>query len=128
MSIDREYAIQKDIRNNPVVREADRRQKREFFRILLLVVLTVGTLLFSAKWQTDMRLAGMRLELQQAALETERAQNRVLRLSLETARTPKTIEQAARRLGLRAPTLSETVVIERAPESSPAGAVVARAR
>ena len=33
MSIDVEYAIKKDIRNNPVVREVDTRQKREFLRI-----------------------------------------------------------------------------------------------
>ena len=35
MSIDLEYAIKQDIRNNPVVREVDREQKREFLRTLL---------------------------------------------------------------------------------------------
>jgi hypothetical protein len=50
MSIDVEYAIKKDIRNNPVVREVDHGQKREFLRTLWLAVVVVGTLLF-AVWQ-----------------------------------------------------------------------------
>ena len=31
-SIDIEYAIKKDVRNNPIVREADTRQRQEFIR------------------------------------------------------------------------------------------------
>ena len=50
MSIDVEYAIKKDIRNNPVVREIDFEQKREFRRTLILAGLIVAMLLFSA-WQ-----------------------------------------------------------------------------
>ena len=41
MSIDVEYAIKKDIRNNPVIRELDTRQKREFRRMVWLGVLFV---------------------------------------------------------------------------------------
>ena len=41
MSIDLEYAIKADIRNNPVIREADRRERREFQRIMLLACLAV---------------------------------------------------------------------------------------
>ena len=36
MNIDLEYAIKKDIRNNPVVREIDTQQKREFRRMVWL--------------------------------------------------------------------------------------------
>ena len=48
MSIDLEYAIKTDIRNNPVVRETDVRERREFRRIVLLASLSVGLALFSA--------------------------------------------------------------------------------
>ncbi len=34
MSVDLEFAIKQDIRNNPVVREVDAVQRREFFRLL----------------------------------------------------------------------------------------------
>jgi hypothetical protein len=34
MSVDLEFAIKQDIRNNPVVREVDTEQKREFLRLL----------------------------------------------------------------------------------------------
>ncbi len=50
MSIDLEYAIKSDIRNNPVIRETDGRERREFRRIVLLASLAVGFVLFSA-WQ-----------------------------------------------------------------------------
>ena len=50
MSIDLEYAIKKDIRNNPVVREVDVQQKREFLRTIWLAAVIVAMLLFSA-WQ-----------------------------------------------------------------------------
>jgi hypothetical protein len=51
MSIDVEYAIKKDIRNNPVVREIDVEQKRDFARTLRLAVAVVGMLLFAALQQ-----------------------------------------------------------------------------
>ena len=50
MSIDVEYAIKKDVRNNPIVREVDLAQRQEFRRNVWLGVLVVATLLFSA-WQ-----------------------------------------------------------------------------
>jgi hypothetical protein len=128
MSIDPKYAIKKDIRNNPVLRETDTRQKREFLRILLLVVLSVAALLFSAKWATEMRIAKYSLEDLRQAVEAEQAANRKLRLNLETLRAPQAIEGRAEAIGLRAPTLEETVVIELTHEASPSGTIVAQAR
>jgi hypothetical protein len=68
MSIDVEYAIKKDIRNNPVVREIDVEQKRDFARTLRLAVAVVGMLLFAALQQfrivtTEMQLEQLRREL-----------------------------------------------------------------
>ena len=57
MSIDVEYAIKKDIRNNPVIREIDLEQKREFLRTAGLAALVVAMLLFSAWQQFEDRAA-----------------------------------------------------------------------
>ena len=127
MTSELEYAIKKDIRNNPVVRETDARQKREFLSMLLLVALFVAALLFSAKWATNMRLTGIRVETLRQDLESERSANRTLRLNLEAMRAPKAVEDRARARGFRQPTLGETAVIELAPETSPSGDLVARA-
>ena len=54
MSIDLEYAIKQDIRNNPVVREVDVEQKRDFIRMLawaavMFVMIMIALL---PKWTT----------------------------------------------------------------------------
>jgi hypothetical protein len=45
-----EYAIKKDIRNNPIVREIDRERNRGLWRNVALGVFLVSVALFSA-WQ-----------------------------------------------------------------------------
>ena len=45
-----EYAVRKDVRNNPIVREVDRERHRDMFRSLGIGVLLVVVLLFWA-WQ-----------------------------------------------------------------------------
>ncbi|MCC7008722.1 MAG: cell division protein FtsL [Acidobacteria bacterium] len=128
MSIDLTYAVRKDIRNNPVVREHDLQQKREFRRIVALASLAVGMLLFSAWQHFQTRTHSMRIEALRVERAKEEAVNRKLRLNLEVLRAPDVIElRATRELGLRAPTLAETVVIERARVATPPPAMVARA-
>jgi len=129
MSLDLEYAIKKDIRNNAVVRELDTRQKREFRHIVCLACGAVAMLLFGA-WQhfetLRHRMAIEELKLNRAYEETV---NRRLRLNLETLRTPQEIERRARReLGLVAPSSTDTLVIERVRATSPSRAIVAQAR
>ena len=129
MSIDIEYAIKKDIRNNPVVREVDTQQKRDLRRTVCLAVLVVGVVLFSA-WQ-HYRTVNYGYQIEQLRLEraSEEATNRQLRLNYETLRAPGVIDRRARReLGLVAPTAQETLVLERAPVSVPSRSVVANAR
>jgi cell division protein FtsL len=129
MSIDIEYAIKKDIRNNPVVREVDTQQKRDLRRTVCLAVLIVGVVLFSA-WQ-HYRTVNYGYQIEQLRLEraSEEAANRQLRLNFETLRAPGVIDRRARReLGLVAPTAQETLVLERAPVSVPSRSVVANAR
>src|SRR5689334_19449904 len=101
MSIDVEYAIKKDIRNNPILRELDTQQRREFRRILLLSALSVALVLFSAWQHFETRRHGMSIEDLRLALEHEQVMNRQLRLNLEAVRTPQHLEARARReLGL----------------------------
>lgn len=128
MNIDLEYAIKTDIRNNPVVREADSQHGRDLRRTLLLAAVTVAMLLFSVWQRSRVDLAGYRIEPLRAELAREQELNRELRLNLETLRAPQVIEQRAKQLGLYRPSLADTLVIERARERHAAPAIVARAR
>jgi hypothetical protein len=128
MSIDLEYAIKADIRNNPVIREADRRERREFQRIMLLACLAVGLLLFSAWQHFETVRYGYSIEELRRSRAKEESINRQLRLNLETLRTPQKIEERARALGLTAPSAADTIIIERTRSSAPPSGVVAQAR
>jgi cell division protein FtsL len=128
MSIDLEYAIKKDIRNNPVVREADSHQAHELTRTVLVAVLVVGVLLFSVWQHFEMVSARRRIEDLRSMRAEAEVHNRQLRLQLETLRAPSQIERRAQALGLRAPTMDETLIVERVRQAAPPGSVVARAR
>ena len=57
-----EYAIKKDVRNNPIVREVDRERHREMWRSTLIGVFLVLVLLFSACQHFELLRHGYRLE------------------------------------------------------------------
>jgi cell division protein FtsL len=129
MSINVEYAIKKDVRNNPVVRGVDRQQRRDFGRGLLVGAAVVSMLLFWA-WQ-HYRLIDHSIKVQQ--LQAERTEeeklNRRLRLEVETLRAPALLEsRAIRELGMVYPAPDNTLVIERVTSSTAPRAVVASAR
>jgi hypothetical protein len=129
MSIDIEYAIKKDIRNNPIVREVDVLQKRNFLRTISLGVLIVAMLLFSAWQHYRMVDYGRQIELLRSARAREEAYSRQLTLNLETLLAPQVLEERAEReLHLVAPTSKDTVIIERARASAPDRSVIAVAR
>jgi cell division protein FtsL len=128
MNIDVEYAIKKDIRNNPVIREVDTQQTREFRRIVLLAALTVGLLLFSVWQHVQMVTYGMDTEKLRSERAYEETVNRQLRLNVSTLRAPSEIERRARALGLQPPSIAETLVLERAIAAPAPGGIVARAR
>ena len=129
MSIDLEYAIKKDIRNNPVVREIDFEQKRQFRRTLLLAGLIVAMLLFSAWQHLRIITSGYRLEEMRAQQAVEESLNRKLRLELETLRRPQELEdRAGRLLQMQLPSEKNTLVIERVRPAIPDKAIVAHAR
>lgn len=128
MSIDVEYALKKDIRNNPVVREVDTRQERELGRTIWLAGFAVAMVLFTAWQHYEMVEYGYELERARVQRVEEEIVNRQLRLNVATHLAPQQVEQRARReLGMVAPTSADTVIIERAIASTPSGAVIARA-
>jgi hypothetical protein len=128
MSIELEYAVKKDIRNNTVVRQADARQRTELRWMLGVGGLVVVMLLFSA-WQHFERLeAALYVEQRRVELEQAHENNRKLRLNLARLRAPEALARRADGVGLRPATLAETIVIERINTPADPGAVVASAR
>jgi cell division protein FtsL len=129
MNIDLEYAVKKDIRNNPVVREVDLQQKREFNRMVWLAAVIVAMLLFSAWQHFEIVNSGYKVERLRVEKTAEESFNRKLRLELETLRRPQHVESfAVRQLRMVAPTSADTVVIERTAASAPARTVIASNR
>ena len=123
-----EYAIKKDVRNNPIVREVDEHRLREQWRSVAIGVLFVAVLLFSGWQRVELLQHGYRLERMQAERGEERQANRHLRLEIETLRSPRRIEALATgRLHLVAPETGSATIIERvvSPEP-PSASVVAR--
>ena len=123
-----EYAIKKDVRNNPIVREVDHTRQRELWRWVGISVVLVGVLLFSAWQHFELLRHGYRVEQMQRQRAAEEEINRHLRLEIETLKSPARIESLATgRLHMVAPGPNEAVVIERAvPARPPARSVVAQ--
>ena len=125
---DFEYAIKKDVRNNPIVREIDRERHRDMWRSVAVGVFLVAVILFSAWQHFELLRHGYRIEQMQKEREAQEEINRHLRLEIETLRSPARIERLAiDRLGLVAPAADEASVIERVtPVAPPPRSVVAR--
>ena len=115
-----EYAIKKDVRNNPIVREIDRERNREFVRSVAIGVFLVSVLLFWAWQQFELRRNGYRLEQMQQERAIEAEVNRHLRLEAQTLQAPERIERIALgRLRMVAPRPEDASVIERVVETPP---------
>jgi cell division protein FtsL len=125
-----EYAIKKDVRNNPIVREVDERRVREQWRFLVVGGLIVIVLLFSGWQRVELLQHGYRAEQMQRQRAEEEAVNRQLKLEIETLKSPRRIERLAiRQLHLVSPETGSAVVIERVvPPDPPASSVVASAQ
>ena len=115
-----EYAIKKDIRNNPIVREIDRERQREMWRATSAGVFLVAVLLFWAWQHFELLRHGYRFEQVQRERAAETEINRHLRLEIDTLRSPVRIERLATdRLHMVAPGPDDASVIERVLEASP---------
>jgi cell division protein FtsL len=123
-----DYAIRKDIRNNPIVREMDETRQRELWRSAGVAAFLVIVLLFSAWQHYELLQHGYEVEQMQRQRAIEEETARHLRLEIETLRSPRRIEALATgQLHLVAPSHDEAIVIERVvPADPPAASIVAR--
>ena len=123
-----EYAIKKDVRNNPIVREMDRSRQRELWTTVGVASLLVLVLLFSAWQHFELLQHGYEVEGLQQERAAQEELTRQYRLEIETLRSPKRIEAlATQRLHLVAPADGDAIVIERVLAADPpARSVVAR--
>lgn len=122
-----EYAVKKDVRNNPIVREVDEARQRELWKSVGIAGLLVLVLLFSAWQHFELLQHGYRVEELQKERAAEQDTARRLRLEIESLKSPGRIEPLALdKLHLVAPTRDEAIVIERVlPSDPPAKTIVA---
>jgi cell division protein FtsL len=122
-----EYAIRKDVRNNPIVREVDETRQRELWTSASLAGFLVIVLLFSAWQHFEILRHGYQIEEINRERAAEEEVGRQLRLEIDTLKSPQRIEKlATERLHLVAPSSEEAVVIERVqPADPPAKSVIA---
>ncbi|HKW01618.1 MAG TPA: hypothetical protein VJN96_17455 [Vicinamibacterales bacterium] len=129
MSIDVEYAIKKDIRNNPVVREVDHGQKREFLRTLWLAVVVVGTLLFAVWQHLQVVQYGYDIETARRLLAEEETKSRQLRVEYERVHAPQYLAaRATQELHMAHPASNDTLVIDKVPATTAGKGIVAAVR
>ena len=127
--LDFEYAIKKDIRNNPIVREVDEARQRQLWRTAWIGAVLVGVLLFSAWQHFELVRYGYEIERLQRDRVQEEEVNRHLRLEIETLRAPKRIESIAmKQLHLTAPGQDQAIVIERVTPTTPPEKSIVAAR
>jgi len=123
-----EYAVKKDVRNNPIIREVDEARQRELWKSVGIAGFLVVVLLFSAWQHFELLRHGYQVEEIQRERAGEEEATRQLRLEIETLKSPARIEALAiEQLHLVAPSRDEAIVIERVvPADPPASSVVAR--
>jgi cell division protein FtsL len=125
-----EYAIKKDVRNNPIVREVDQAREREQWKWIGIAACLVAVLLFAAWQRWEVRQHGYDIADLQRELSREQHEGQKLLLKMEELRSPKRIDDLARRqLGMIQPELGDSIVIERVqPADPPASSVIAERR
>jgi cell division protein FtsL len=125
-----EYAIRKDVRNNPIVREIDRERHREMWKATGVGLFLVLALLFSAWQHFELLRHGYRIEEMQKERAAEDEISRHLHLEIDTLKSPARIERlATTRLQMVTPGPDDATIIERViPAAPPPKSVVALAR
>ncbi len=123
-----EYAIKKDVRNNPIVREVDESRQRELWKSVAVAGFFVAAALFAALQHFELLQHGYRVEEMQRQKAEAEEEARRLAVEIATLKSPERIEQVAtKKLHLVAPTRAEAIVLERmTPVPPPDSSVVAR--
>ena len=115
-----EYAIKKDVRNNPIVREVDEARQRELWKLVGVAGVIVVVLLFFGWPHFELIRNGYEIEQLQRERREQEALRRQLLLEVESLKSPKRIEAlAVERLHLVSPSQGEAIVIERVVETDP---------
>ena len=126
---DFEYALKKDVRNNPIVREVDEARQRQLWRTAGIGAVLVGVLLFSAWQHFELVRHGYVIQRLQTDRVAEEEVNRHLKLEIESLRAPKRIESIAiQKLHLIAPEQDQAIVIERVTPTAATGKSIVAAR
>ena len=123
-----EWAIKKDVRNNPIVREVDQERHREMWHSASIGVFLVVVLLFTVWQQFELLQYGYRTEQMEQQRAEEEEIRRHLLLEIESLRAPDRIERVATQdLHMVAPGAADAAVIERVLQApAPPKSVVAR--
>jgi cell division protein FtsL len=123
-----EYAIRKDIRNNPIVREVDRSRQRELWRWAAISAGLVLLLLVTAFQHFELLRYGYGLEDLIRERDVAVEEGRRLRLQIQVLQSPDRIAKvAATDLEMVEPGRGDAIVIRRAvPAEPPARSVIAR--
>src|SRR3712207_6564689 len=90
-----EYAIKKDVRNNPIVREVDEERHREMWRSAAVGAFLVVVFLFWVWQRAELVSHGYRVEMMQRERATEAEIARHLRLQIEALSAPGRIQRIA---------------------------------
>jgi len=127
--VDFEYAIKKDVRNNPIVREVDEARQQQLWRSAAIGGFLVLVILFSAWQHFELLRHGYEIQRMQRERAAEEDVNRHLRLEIETLRSPSRIEWIATKdLHLVTPTREQAIVLERVTPSAPPEKSIVAAR
>lgn len=123
-----EYAVKKDVRNNPIIREVDSERHVEMWKWAGLGGVVALSVMFWTWQHFDILRHGYRLEEQQIERTRLESEGRRLRLEIDELKSPKRIDSLARtRLKLVEPGREDAIVIERVvPAEAPAKSVVAQ--
>ena len=125
---DFEYAIKKDVRNNPIVREVDEARQQQIRRSLAIGALLVAVMLFWGWQNVALVQHGYMTRRLANDMAAEQAINRRLRLEIQVLRSPERIERLAKQLKLVAPSTEQAIVIERVTPAAPPDKSVVAAR
>lgn len=123
-----EYAIKKDVRNNPIVREVDRERHREMFRSFAIGSFLVAVLVCFGWRHNELVFSGYEIGTIRAERMAQEKTNEKLRLEIETLKSLPRIEEFAKRdLRMVVPGPDDGGVIERAVSGdSPSSSVLAQ--
>jgi cell division protein FtsL len=123
-----EYAIKKDIRNNPIVREVDRERHREMWRSLAVGTFLVAVLVFFGWRHNELLFSGYQIgDIRADRVEQEKF-NEALRLEIETLKSLARLDTFAKHdLHMIVPAPEDHGVIERVvSDESPSSSVLAQ--